>query len=293
MRTALRAHRPRCGQYLRQQLRWNKSYYRELLWTLAFLPKLRPFMWFEVVTQAVLPMLLAVSVVATVVRSVVYGPGVLLWYAGLIVVMALLHCLYAVWRLRSPKPLLFVLYGFLHAAFLIPLRLRALGSLTDNAWGTRGSTVDAPVERPEVPTAVPATPVLEPVAARAAEDPRLVLVVDDEQDVREMVARKLVQSGFEVITAENGQQALELVAQMHPDLVLLDIAMPGMSGFDVCRTVKADQDQPSPPVIFLSARAQPEDVDEGLAAGAADYVVKPFSPADLVRRTVSVLERDA
>jgi hyaluronan synthase len=278
-------------QYLRQQLRWNKSYYRELLWTLAFLPKLRPFMWFEVVTQAVLPMLLAVSVVATVVRSAVYGPGVLLWYAGLIVVMALLHCLYAVWRLRSPKPLLFVLYGFLHAAFLIPLRLRALGSLTDNAWGTRGSTLDAPVERREQPTPAIATPVLEPVAARAA-DPRLVLVVDDERDVREMVARKLLQSGFEVITAENGQQALELVAQMHPDLVLLDVSMPGMSGFDVCRTVKADQDQPSPPVIFLSARAQPEDVDEGLAAGAADYVVKPFSPADLVRRTVSVLERD-
>ena len=280
-------------QYLRQQLRWNKSYYRELLWTLAFLPKLRPFMWFEVVTQAVLPMLLAVSVVATVVRSVAYGPGVLLWYAVLSVAMALLHCLYAVWRLRSPKPLLFVLYGFLHAAFLIPLRLRALGSLTDTAWGTRGAPLDVPVELPEVPMAVPALPVLEPVAARAAEDPRLVLVVDDERDVRDMVARKLVQSGFEVITAENGQQALELVAEMHPDLVLLDVAMPGMSGFDVCRTVKADQDQPSPPVIFLSARAQPEDVDEGLAAGAADYVVKPFSPADLVRRTVSVLERSA
>jgi len=291
-------------QYLRQQLRWNKSYYRELLWTLSFLPRLRRFMWFEVITQAVLPMLLALSVVATLVRSVAYGPGVLLWYAALITAMAVLHCVYAVWRLRSLRPLMFVLYGFLHAALLIPLRLRALGSLTDNTWGTRGAAAPQPVLDP---VAAPETPVLlpEPVPAllvdaavgdvpapRSAEDPRLVLVVDDERDVRELVARKLVQSGFEVVTAENGQQALDLVAQLHPDLMLLDMMMPGLSGIDVCRALKAEAET-TPPVIFLSARSQPEDISAGMAAGAEDYVVKPFSPAELVRRSVSVLDREA
>jgi chitooligosaccharide synthase NodC len=282
-------------QYLRQQLRWNKSYYRELLWTLAFLPRLRRFMWFEVITQAVLPMLLALSVVATIVRSFVYGADVLLWYAVLIAVMAVLHCLYAAWRLRSVRPFMFVLYGFLHAAVLIPLRLRALSSLTDNAWGTRGAAADAP--EPTVPVAVPVpVPVVLPESqpvpvVRTADGSKLVLVVDDEQDVRELVARKLQASGFQVVTAENGQRALEVLAQQQPDLMLLDVMMPGLSGFDVCRSVKEDRGDSAPPVIFLSARSQDEDISEGMAAGAEDYVVKPFSPADLVRRSVDVLER--
>jgi DNA-binding response OmpR family regulator len=67
--------------------------------------------------------------------------------------------------------------------------------------------------------------------------------------------------------------------------------MPGLSGFDVCRSVKEDRGDSAPPVIFLSARSQDEDISEGMAAGAEDYVVKPFSPADLVRRSVDVLER--
>ena len=124
-------------------------------------------------------------------------------------------------------------------------------------------------------------------------DRPLVLVAEDDPDVRDLIERKLRGDGMDVLAVSDGVAALHACRTARPDLVLLDVAMPGMSGFDVCRTVKADQDQPSPPVIFLSARAQPEDVDEGLAAGAADYVVKPFSPADLVRRTVSVLERDA
>lgn len=284
-------------QYLRQQLRWNKSYYRELLWTLSFLPRLGRFMWFEVVTQAVLPMLLALSVVATGVRSVIYGAETIVAYVVLVAVMAVLHCLYAVWRLRSLQPLLFVVYGFLHAVLLIPLRLRALGSLTDNAWGTRGTAAAQPTVAPatELPIPVPVpvpVPVRAPVpAGRSADAPRLVLVVDDETDVRELVARKLVRSGFEVITASNGAEALEQVAMHRPDLMLLDVMMPGMSGFDVCRTVRAEQGGDAPPVIFLSARSQPEDIRDGFEAGAEDYVVKPFSPNDLVRRSVMVLER--
>ena len=123
--------------YLRQQTRWNKSYYRELLWTLAFLPRLSRVMAVEVTVQALLPFLLTLAVLATVGRALVDGPQVLLRYALLITVMALLHCLYALVRTRDPRFLLFVGYGFLHAALLIPVRIRALLTLDDNAWGTR------------------------------------------------------------------------------------------------------------------------------------------------------------
>ena len=295
--------------YLHQQLRWNKSYYRELLWTFPFLFKrFRPLTWSSTtLTQTLLPLLLTVAVAATFVRSVVYGPEVLAWYAVLIIGMALLHCLYAVYRLRSARPLMFVMYGFVHAALLIPLRLRALGSLTDNTWGTRGATaapvVGEPVEAPEktvvLPVPMPVAAELVTSAAvaqarpRSTEDPRLVLVVDDERDVRELVTRKLLQSGFQVITAENGQQALEMAAAQHPDLMLLDVTMPGLSGFDVCRQLKAEAGDDAPSVIFLSARSQPEDILAGMDAGAEDYMVKPFSPAELVRRSVGVLERES
>jgi chitooligosaccharide synthase NodC len=123
--------------YLRQQLRWNKSYYRELLWTLAFLPRLSRVMAVEVGVQALLPFLLVLALCATLGRSLVEGPEVLVRYAVVVVVMAVLHCAYALVRTRDPRFLLFVAYGFLHAALLVPVRLRALLTLDDNAWGTR------------------------------------------------------------------------------------------------------------------------------------------------------------
>jgi chitooligosaccharide synthase NodC len=123
--------------YLRQQLRWNKSYYRELLWTLAFLPRLSRVMAVEVGVQALLPFLLVLALLATLARSLVEGPEVLVRYVVVVVVMAVLHCAYALVRTRDPRFLLFVAYGFLHAALLVPVRLRALLTLDDNAWGTR------------------------------------------------------------------------------------------------------------------------------------------------------------
>jgi hyaluronan synthase/N-acetylglucosaminyltransferase len=123
--------------YLRQQLRWNKSYYRELLWTLSFLPRLSLYMTFEVLTQTMLPLLLVLAVATTAVR-VVQQPAHLLAYALVITGVALLHCAYALWRTRDPRFLLFVVYGFIHAGLLIPLRLRAISTLTNNSWGTRG-----------------------------------------------------------------------------------------------------------------------------------------------------------
>lgn len=128
---------PTLRGYLRQQTRWNKSYYRELLWTLAFLPRLSRVMAAEVAVQAVLPFLLVLALMATVGRALVDGPQVLLRYAVVVAVMAVLHCLFALVRTRDWRFLLFVAYGFLHAALLVPVRVRALLTLDDNSWGTR------------------------------------------------------------------------------------------------------------------------------------------------------------
>jgi hyaluronan synthase/N-acetylglucosaminyltransferase len=129
--------------YLRQQLRWNKSYYRELLWTLSFLPRLSRVMAVEVGVQALLPFLLVVALLATLGRSLVDGPQVLVRYAVVVAVMAVLHCLFALVRTRDPRFLLFVVYGFLHAGLLVPVRVRALLTLDDNAWGTRTGQAQA------------------------------------------------------------------------------------------------------------------------------------------------------
>lgn len=123
--------------YLKQQTRWNKSYYRELLWTLAFLPKLSRVMAVEVALQALLPFLLMTAVAATAVRAVIEGPQVLVRYGAVVAVMAVLHCMFALVRTRNWRFLLFVAYGFLHAGLLIPVRIRALLTLNDSAWGTR------------------------------------------------------------------------------------------------------------------------------------------------------------
>jgi hyaluronan synthase len=123
--------------YLRQQLRWNKSFYRELLWTLPFLLRRSFFMVFEVVVQTALPLLLTLAVTTAFAYAAIEAPRRLLHYALVVAVMAILRCGYAIYRTRRPSFLLFVLYGFLHLGLLVPLRIRALLTLTDNRWGTR------------------------------------------------------------------------------------------------------------------------------------------------------------
>ena len=124
--------------YLRQQLRWNKSFYRELLWTLPFLLRRSPYMVFEVLVQTALPLLLTFALTTSFLYALVEAPGRLLRYAIVIAVMAVLRCGYAIYRTRRLSFLLFVCYGFLHLALLVPLRIKALLTLTDNSWGTRG-----------------------------------------------------------------------------------------------------------------------------------------------------------
>jgi DNA-binding response OmpR family regulator len=118
-----------------------------------------------------------------------------------------------------------------------------------------------------------------------------VLVADDDVDIRELVAFKLTQAGYVVITVPDGRAALAAAAADAPDLLVLDLMMPGLSGLDVCQELRRDPATSGIPVIMLTAKAQEHDVSSGFAAGADDYVVKPFSPRELVSRVQAVLGR--
>ena len=120
-----------------------------------------------------------------------------------------------------------------------------------------------------------------------------VLVADDDPDVRDVVVFKLEQSGYDVLVAEDGGAALELARSAIPDLVVLDVMMPRMTGLDVCRELRARQSTARIPVILLTARAQEGDIERGFAWGADDYLTKPFSPRELASRVRAVLARAA
>jgi two-component system phosphate regulon response regulator PhoB len=118
-----------------------------------------------------------------------------------------------------------------------------------------------------------------------------ILVADDDMDIRDLVAFKLEQAGFDVTAVDNGLAALTEARREPPDLVVLDVMMPGMSGIDVCRELRGDPTTSGLPIILLTARAQEGDVEVGFGAGADDYIVKPFSPRELVNRVEAVLAR--
>ncbi|WP_327008732.1 response regulator [Dactylosporangium sp. NBC_01737] len=118
-----------------------------------------------------------------------------------------------------------------------------------------------------------------------------ILVAYDDMDIRDLVAFKLEQAGYDVVAVDNGLAALTEATQNPPDLVVLDVMMPGMSGIDVCRQLRQDAGTKALPIILLTARAQEGDVEVGFGAGADDYIVKPFSPRELVSRVEAVLAR--
>jgi DNA-binding response OmpR family regulator len=118
-----------------------------------------------------------------------------------------------------------------------------------------------------------------------------VLLAEDDADIRDLVTFKLREAGYEVRAFEDGLTALASAREDQPDLAVLDIMMPGMSGLDVCRELRADPATSEVPVILLTARAQESDIENGFAAGADDYVVKPFSPRELAMRVHEVLAR--
>ena len=118
---------------------------------------------------------------------------------------------------------------------------------------------------------------------------RLVLVVDDEADIRLLVAARLERAGFEVMTAADGDDAQALLRERRPDLVLLDVRMPRVGGLEVLEAIRADDATRDLPVILLTASVEEQSVARGLRAGATDYVAKPFSPRELVARVEAVL----
>jgi DNA-binding response OmpR family regulator len=111
-----------------------------------------------------------------------------------------------------------------------------------------------------------------------------VLVADDDDDIRDLVSFRLQTAGYEVVTADNGNDALKTARWKLPDLIVLDVSMPGMSGFDVCHQLRAAPRTAYIPVMMLSARTQLTEIDLGLALGADEYMLKPFSTAELIRR---------
>lgn len=116
-----------------------------------------------------------------------------------------------------------------------------------------------------------------------------ILVADDDVDLRMLVSLKLEQSGHQVVAVEDGAAALAECRATRPDLVVLDVMMPRMSGLEVCAEIKADHALRTVPVVLLTARAQETDVRAGLEAGADEYVTKPFSPRDLASRVEALL----
>jgi two-component system OmpR family response regulator len=116
-----------------------------------------------------------------------------------------------------------------------------------------------------------------------------LLLVDDEDNLRSMLEAALRHSGFEVHPAANGRDAIEAVAEVKPDLVVLDVMLPDLDGFDVCKRLRSSGDRT--PVLFLTARDATEDRVRGLTLGGDDYLVKPFSLEELVARITAVLRR--
>ena len=119
----------------------------------------------------------------------------------------------------------------------------------------------------------------------------VVIVVEDESDIREVIEHNLCREGYVVRATPNGEDGLHLARTASPDLVLLDLMLPGLDGVEVCRRLKADPVTRSIPVIMVTAKGEESDVVLGLGVGADDYVAKPFSPKELLARVKAVLRR--
>lgn len=119
----------------------------------------------------------------------------------------------------------------------------------------------------------------------------VVLVAEDDPDILQLVAFRLERAGYEVIQATDGEEALRLVTERQPDLAVLDVMMPKVTGYDVTRQIRENQATTQIPVILLTARVQEADVARGFEAGADDYITKPFSPQELRSRVQAILGR--
>ena len=118
-----------------------------------------------------------------------------------------------------------------------------------------------------------------------------ILIAEDEPDIRELVAFTLRFAGHEVTTTANGEEAVQQASQIIPDLILMDVRMPKMTGYDACRVMKKDAALKDIPVVFLSAKGQDSEIQTGLDAGAEEYLLKPFAPDQLAERIKVILAK--
>jgi DNA-binding response OmpR family regulator len=118
-----------------------------------------------------------------------------------------------------------------------------------------------------------------------------ILIAEDERDIRDLITFTLTYAGYEVLQATNGEEAVKIALAEKPDLILLDVRMPYMNGYEACIKIKSEESLQDLPVVFLSAKGQETEVQTGLQAGAVEYILKPFSPDELIERVRINLER--
>ena len=118
-----------------------------------------------------------------------------------------------------------------------------------------------------------------------------ILIAEDEPDIRDLVAFTLRFAGYEVVAGNNGEEAVQIASREFPDLILLDVRMPRMTGYDACRAIKANPELKDIPVVFLSAKGQESEIQTGLEAGAEEYLLKPFAPDQLTDRVRAILAK--
>lgn len=116
-----------------------------------------------------------------------------------------------------------------------------------------------------------------------------ILITEDETDIRQLIFFTLQFAGFEVVQGKNGEEAIALAKQEKPDLILMDVRMPKMDGFTAATHIKADPETADIPIIFLSAKGQDVEIEQGLEVGAVDYLLKPFNPPELIDRIKATL----
>jgi CheY-like chemotaxis protein len=117
----------------------------------------------------------------------------------------------------------------------------------------------------------------------------LILVVEDERDIRQLIAFTLELSGFQVVEAPNGEEAVKKALEVNPDLILMDVRMPKMDGYEACQRLKQMEQTKDIPVVFLSAKGQDADIKRGFVVGAVAYFLKPFTPEELSPRLTKIL----
>ena len=118
-----------------------------------------------------------------------------------------------------------------------------------------------------------------------------ILIAEDERDIRDLITFTLKFAGYEVVATANGEEAYQKALQDKPDLILMDVRMPRMTGYEACKRMKAEDSLKDVPVVFLSAKGQDSEVNAGLDAGATEYILKPFSPDQLTQRVQVILQQ--